>query len=95
MELVDDVAVRITPLADGDARDMVRSLHLPAPRRLWAAVAAPEDLLERISGLVEAHRQIAELCKPVIVTETGATVVDVRTRVQPVPARPPSPSVDG
>jgi hypothetical protein len=27
VELVHDVAVRITPLADGDARDMVRSLQ--------------------------------------------------------------------
>jgi acetate---CoA ligase (ADP-forming) len=101
VELVHDVAVRITPLAEGDARAMVRSLrtfplldgYRGAPR---ADVAALEDLLERISALVEAHPQIAELeCNPVVVTATGVTVVDLRVRVQHVPRRPPSPSVDG
>ncbi len=101
VELVHDVAVRITPLAAGDAHDMVRSLatfplldgYRGAPK---ADVAALEDLLVRISALVEAHPQIAELeCNPVVVTPSGAAVVDVRARVHPVPARPPSPSVSG
>ena len=80
---------------------MVRSLatfplldgYRGAPK---ADVAALEDLLVRISALVEAHPQIAELeCNPVVVTPSGAAVVDVRARVHPVPARPPSPSVSG
>ena len=99
VELVHDVAVRITPLADGDAHDMVRSLatfplldgYRGAPK---ADVAALEDLLVRISALVEAHPQIVELeCNPVVVTPTGATVVDIRARVQPVRGGPPLPSV--
>jgi acyl-CoA synthetase (NDP forming) len=99
VELVRDVAVRITPLAEGDARAMVRSLqtfplldgYRGAPK---ADVAALEDLLVRVSALVEAHPQIAELeCNPVMVTPDGATVVDVRARVRPVTAGPPSPSL--
>jgi acyl-CoA synthetase (NDP forming) len=101
VELVHDVAVRITPLADGDAHDMVRSLatfplldgYRGAPK---ADVAALEDLLVRISTLVEAHPQIAELeCNPVVVTPTGDTVVDVRVRVHRPSAAPPEPSVSG
>ena len=99
VELLHDVAVRITPLADGDAHDMVRSLatfplldgYRGAPK---ADVAALEDLLVRVSALVEAHPQIVELeCNPVVVTPTGATVVDIRARVQPVRSGPPLPSV--
>ncbi len=101
VELVHDVAVRITPIGDGDAHDMLRSLqtfplldgYRGAPK---ADVAALEDLLVRVSALVEAHPQIAELeCNPVMVTGTGATVVDVRARVHPAPSAPPSPSVRG
>ena len=101
VELVHDVAVRITPMTARDAHDMVRSLRTfplldgfrGAPK---ADVAALEDVLLRISALVSAHPQIAELeCNPVVVTPDGATSVDIRARVQPVPARPPSPSVAG
>jgi len=99
VEILRDVAVRITPLAEGDARAMVRSLAtfplLDGPRGAPKAdVAALEDLLVRINALVEAHPQIVELeCNPVIVTAHGATVVDVRARVEAVPSGPPSPSV--
>jgi acetyl coenzyme A synthetase (ADP forming)-like protein len=101
VELMHDVAVRITPLADGDAHAMVTSLktfplldgYRGAPK---ADVAALEDLLVRVSALVENHPQVAELeCNPVVVTPAGVTVVDVRARVHPVPTRPPSPSVAG
>ena len=78
---------------------MVRSLqtfplldgYRGAPRRTSRAL---EDVLVRVSALVEAHPQIAELeCNPVVVTPDGATVVDVRARVRPVTAGPPSPSL--
>ena len=65
-ELLKDVAVRLTPLTDWDAAEMVRSLasfplldgYRGAPR---ADVAALEDLLLRVGALVEAHPQVAEL----------------------------------
>jgi acyl-CoA synthetase (NDP forming) len=59
-------------------------------------VDALEDVLLRISALVEAHPQVAEFeCNPVVVTPDGAAVVDVRARVREVPPAPPSPSVAG
>jgi len=95
VELLKDVAVRITPLTDRDAADMVRSLatfplldgYRGAPK---ADVAALEDLLLRVSALVEAHPQVAELdCNPVKVLPHGAVVVDARVRVEA--ATPPLP----
>src|SRR4029453_5665308 len=90
VELLKDVAVRITPLTDMDAADMVRSLatfpllegYRGAPK---ADVAALEELLLRVSALVEAHPEIAELdCTPVKVGPDGAVVVDARIRVEAV-----------
>jgi acetate---CoA ligase (ADP-forming) len=87
VELLKDVAVRITPLTDRDAAEMVRSLqtfpllegYRGAP---MADVAALEDLLLRVSALVEDHPQVAELdCNPVMVLPQGAVVVDARVRV--------------
>ena len=60
VELLKDVAVRLAPLTDRDAAEMVRSLatfplldgYRGAPK---ADVAALEDLLLRVSALVEAH----------------------------------------
>jgi acetate---CoA ligase (ADP-forming) len=95
VELLKDVAVRITPLTDLDAAEMVRSLqtfpllegYRGAPK---ADVAALEDLLLRISALVEAHPEISELdCNPVKVLPEGAVVIDTRVRVEA--ANPPLP----
>jgi acyl-CoA synthetase (NDP forming) len=95
VELLKDVAVRITPLTDVDAAEMVRSLatfpllngYRGAPK---ADVAALEDLLLRVSALVEAHPEITELdCNPVKVLADGAVVVDARIRVEAV--SPPLP----
>jgi acetyl coenzyme A synthetase (ADP forming)-like protein len=94
-ELLKDVAVRITPLTDLDAAEMVRSLatfpllegYRGAPK---ADVAALEDLLLRVGALVEAHPEIAEMdCNPVKVLPDGAVVVDARIRVEAV--SPPLP----
>jgi acetyl coenzyme A synthetase (ADP forming)-like protein len=94
-ELLKDVAVRITPLTDQDAAEMVRSLatfpllegYRGAPK---ADVAALEDLLLRVGALVEAHPEIAEMdCNPVKVLPDGAVVVDARIRVEAV--SPPLP----
>jgi acyl-CoA synthetase (NDP forming) len=95
VELLKDVAVRITPLTDLDAAEMVRSLatfplldgYRGAPK---VDVAALEDLLLRVGALVEAHPEIAELdCNPVKVLPDGAVVVDARVRVEA--ATPPLP----
>jgi acetate---CoA ligase (ADP-forming) len=89
-ELIQDVAVRITPLTDVDAHDMVRSLKtfplLDGYRGAQPCnVAAVEDALLRVSAMVEAHPEIVELdCNPLIVTPDRAVIVDARIRVETV-----------
>jgi acetyl coenzyme A synthetase (ADP forming)-like protein len=93
VELLKDVSVRITPLTDADAAEMIRSLatfplldgYRGAP---LADVAALEQVLLRLSALIEAHPEVAELdCNPVIVRpagtgQAGAVVVDARVRLE-------------
>src|ERR1700674_1666961 len=93
-ELLKDVTVSITPITRGEASRMVRSLktfprldgYRGAPK---ADVGALEDVLLRVSALVEAHPEIAEMdLNPVIVHEAGAVVVDARIRLVRAAARP-------
>jgi acetate---CoA ligase (ADP-forming) len=92
-ELLGDVAVRLAPLTDRDATELLRSLKTHALLDGWrgapkADLAALEDLLLRIGLLADNHPEIAELdCNPVIAGPDGATIVDVRVRVQQ-PAAP-------
>jgi len=94
-ELLRDVAVRITPIAKGDAGRMVRSLKtyplLEGYRGAAPAdVAALEDVLLRVSALVEAHPQVAEMdLNPVIVHPRGAIAVDARIRLEAGASRKP------
>jgi acetyl coenzyme A synthetase (ADP forming)-like protein len=87
-ELVRDVAVRITPIARGEAERMVRSLktfplldgYRGAPK---ADVDALVDVLLRVGSLVEAHAQVAEMdLNPVVVHARGAVAVDARIRLE-------------
>jgi acyl-CoA synthetase (NDP forming) len=87
-ELLKDVAVRITPITRGEASRMVRSLrtypqldgYRGAPK---ADVAALEDALLRVSALVEAHPEIAEMdLNPLVVHTEGAVAVDARIRLE-------------
>jgi acetyl coenzyme A synthetase (ADP forming)-like protein len=91
VELVRDVAVRLTPITDLDAAEMVRSLRtFPLLEGFRGApkvdVAALEETLLRVSALVENHPGIAEMdCNPVMVLPHGAVIVDARIRVQEGP----------
>lgn len=87
VELLKDVSVRLTPLSNEDAAEMIRELKtyplLEGFRGSVAAdVAALEDGLLRLSALVEDLPQIAELdCNPFVIHESGATILDARIRV--------------
>ena len=94
-ELVKDVAVRITPITAGDASRMLRSLKtfplLEGYRGSEKAdLGALEDVLLRVSALVEDHDQVAEMdLNPLIASASGAVAVDARVRL--VPGSPPRP----
>ncbi len=98
-ELIKDVAVRITPVTDLDAREMVRSLKtFPLLDGYRGAppcdLDAIEDVLIRVSAMVQAHPEIVELdCNPLIAGPDGATIVDARVRVEAADPAPPVPSL--
>ena len=98
-EVMQDVAVRITPLTDLDAKAMITPLRsyplLEGFRGGPAAdVGALEEVLLRVGALVEAHPEVAEMdCNPVIVSANGAVIVDARVRVEQVAPPGPSPAV--
>ena len=94
-ELVKDVAVRITPITDLDAQEMLQSLRTyPMLEGFRGAagcdVTAIEDVLLRVGAMVEAHPEIVELdCNPLIAGPDRALIVDARVRVEAAP--PPTP----
>ncbi|MDE3132323.1 MAG: acetate--CoA ligase family protein, partial [Acidobacteriota bacterium] len=71
-------SLRTFPLLDG---------YRGSPRLDTAAV---EDVLLRVSAMVDRHPEIAELdLNPLIVSAAGVRVADARIRVQqPLPERP-------
>ena len=87
VEVLGDVAVRITPLSNTDVDEMLRSLRsyrlLTGYRQSPPLdVAAFAELLHRVSVMVEDIPEIAELdLNPVFVRQHGAVVADVRIRL--------------
>jgi acetyl coenzyme A synthetase (ADP forming)-like protein len=105
VELTRDVAVRVAPLTDRDADEMVRELAtFPLLDGFRGAakkdVSALVDVILRVGALADRHPEIAEMdLNPVMVLPRGAVVVDARIRVRPVPAEashaPASPADAG
>jgi acetate---CoA ligase (ADP-forming) len=98
-ELLSDVVVRLTPLSDLDAREMLRSLRMfplldgyrGAPR---CDVAGLERLLLRVGALVEGHPEVAEMdLNPVVALPHGPLIVDARIRLEPYTPAPALPSL--
>ncbi len=98
-ELTHDVSVRITPINADDAGQMLHSLRtFPVLDGYRGAapcdVGAVEDVLLRVSAMVEAHPEVVELdCNPLIALPQGALIVDARVRVESVDLPPPVPSL--
>jgi acetate---CoA ligase (ADP-forming) len=90
VEILKDVCFRITPITDRDAKEMVRSIKgyrlLEGYRGHPSAdIKAIEDLLLRVSRLVEEVPEIAELdLNPVMALPPGhgCLIVDARIRVE-------------
>jgi acetyl coenzyme A synthetase (ADP forming)-like protein len=95
VELLRDIAVRLAPLSDLDAAEMLRSLRtFPLLDGYRGAarcdLGAIEDVLRRVSALVEAHAEIAEIdANPVVAGADGALILDARIRVHPARASRP------
>ncbi|HEV7888135.1 MAG TPA: acetate--CoA ligase family protein, partial [Acidimicrobiales bacterium] len=93
-ELVDDNPARILPLTDVDAAELVRSPRLAPLLFGWRGAppvdaAALEDLLVRVSTLVEDVPQVAEaVLDPVVASPDGAVVAGARVRLAPYTPRP-------
>ena len=94
-----DVAVRLTPLSDLDAHEMLRSLRVfPLLDGYRGAtrcdVDALEQLLLRVGALVEAHPEVAEMdLNPVVALPDGPVIVDARVRVEAPPPGMALPSL--
>jgi acyl-CoA synthetase (NDP forming) len=98
-ELIRDVAVQITPLTDIDASMMLRSLksfpllegYRGTPQ---CDIKAIEDVLVRVSAMVESHPEIVELdLNPLIATSEGGLIVDARVRIEVAAPPPPVSSL--
>ncbi len=89
VELFGDRVLRILPLTDQDAHEMVRSIrgaplllgHRGAPA---CDLLAVEDVLLRVARLADEVPQLAEMdLNPLMATPQGALAVDVRIRLEP------------
>jgi acetyl coenzyme A synthetase (ADP forming)-like protein len=95
-ELLADRALRILPVTDTDAHELVRSLRtsplLFGYRGAPALdVAALEDLILRVARLAEDVPEITEMdLNPIIVHEHGVVTVDAKIRCAPAPRRMPA-----
>ena len=93
-ELIGDRAVRVAPITEIDAIDVVHSLRCSPLLTGYRGsepvdVAGLADLLVRLGLLARDVPEIAELdLNPVIATPHGIAAVDARVRVAP---RPPTP----
>jgi acyl-CoA synthetase (NDP forming) len=94
VELLRDVSVRLTPLSNDDAAEMIRNLKTyPLLTGFRGGIVcdtrALQEGLLRVSAMVEDLPQIAELdCNPFVVFAEGAAILDARIRVSAVEPRP-------
>lgn len=87
VEALGDVAFRVAPVTDVDARELVRSIRgiklLEGVRgEPPADIALLEEVIQRVAQLVADHDRIAELdVNPFLIFEEGGVAVDARIRV--------------
>jgi acetate---CoA ligase (ADP-forming) len=98
-ELLSDLAIRLTPVSASGAREMVRSLKtfplLDGYRGAEPAdVASLEDVIVRLSAIVEHHGEILALwCDPLYVGANGTVIATAGVRVHAAPPAVPQPSL--
>ncbi len=92
-ELLGDTAHRLVPVTDRDATAMVRSIRTAPLLFGWRGSApvdtpALEELLQRVSRLVDDHPEVVDVqLEPVVVAPRGVSVLGASVRLAPPPAR--------
>ncbi|MEV7107929.1 bifunctional acetate--CoA ligase family protein/GNAT family N-acetyltransferase [Streptomyces atroolivaceus] len=92
-ELLGDTAHRLVPATDRDAAELIRSIKAAPVLFGWrgsapADTAALEELLLRVSRLVDDHPEVVSVAlEPVVVATQGLTVLGASVRLAPPPAR--------
>ncbi|MFE7748407.1 GNAT family N-acetyltransferase [Streptomyces sp. NPDC057428] len=92
-ELLGDTAHRLVPVTDRDAAELIRSIKAAPVLFGWrgsapADTAALEELLLRVSRLVDDHPEVVSVAlEPVVVATQGLSVLGASVRLAPPPAR--------
>ncbi|MGA5321696.1 GNAT family N-acetyltransferase [Streptomyces seoulensis] len=92
-QLLDDMAHRLVPVTDRDATSLIRSIRTAPLLFGWRGstpvdTPALEELLLRVSRLVDDHPEVTAITlEPVVVAPHGTTVLDATIRLAPPPAR--------
>ncbi|MGR8007784.1 bifunctional acetate--CoA ligase family protein/GNAT family N-acetyltransferase [Streptomyces hypolithicus] len=92
-ELLGDTAHRLVPATDRDAAELIRSIRTAPLLFGWRGsdpvdTAALEELLLRVSRLVDDHPEVVAVAlEPVVVAPHGLSVLGATVRLAPPPAR--------
>ncbi|GAQ52882.1 GNAT family N-acetyltransferase [Streptomyces acidiscabies] len=92
-QLLGDMAHRLVPVTDRDATSLVRSIRTAPLLFGWRGstpvdTPALEELLQRVSRLVDDHPEVvAVTLEPVVVAPHGVSVLGASVRLAPPPAR--------
>ncbi|TDF52003.1 GNAT family N-acetyltransferase [Streptomyces sp. WAC05374] len=92
-ELLGDTAHRLVPATDRDVAEQIRSIRTAPLLFGWRGsapvdTAALEELLLRVSRLVDDHPEIVAVAlEPVVVAPQGLSVLGATVRLAPPPAR--------
>ncbi|MFE9679022.1 GNAT family N-acetyltransferase [Streptomyces sp. NPDC006259] len=92
-QLLGDMAHRLVPVTDRDASSLLRSIRTAPLLFGWRGstpvdTPALEELLLRVSRLVDAHPEVvAVTLEPVVVAPQGLSVLGASVRLAPPPAR--------
>ncbi|MGZ2356458.1 GNAT family N-acetyltransferase [Streptomyces sp. 372A] len=92
-ELLGDTGHRLVPATDRDAAELIRSIRAAPVLFGWRGAApvdtaALEELLLRVSRLVDDHPEVVSIAlEPVVVAPQGLSVLGASVRLSPPPAR--------
>ncbi|MFE6030453.1 bifunctional acetate--CoA ligase family protein/GNAT family N-acetyltransferase [Streptomyces niveus] len=92
-ELLGDLAHRLVPVTDREAGELLRSIRTAPLLFGWRGsapvdTAALEELLLRVSRLVDDHPEIVSVAlEPVVVAARGLSVLGASVRLAPPPSR--------